>query len=257
MKYLLLLPILLMLTACPLDPKVDGSSEEAMQKSIKSVMKDLNPEKQTEFQDSMKMIMFADINGLGDLMALGQNKELFMGAFMAKVDGKTADEIIALGKTVKAKKAGNDEKSNNETTDSASLSELKKSAQSDATVEMLKKTVSVTLKSKKYVKYNYEDGIDITLSIQNNGDKDIKGIKGLAHFKDMFGDKITSVNLSYDSGVKAGKTAEYNGTLDYNQFDAKDKKLAGIETKNIDFSFTPTTIIFEDGTKISSEDNAD
>ncbi len=254
-KIISMLACLCLLTACPLEKKIDGSTEETMQKSIKEVMESLPLEKQEKFQKSLQVIMFSNINSLADMVAMGQNMEVTKGIFLARVNGKTADEVITIADDIISKKQGNSPSKNKpvELSTTKSLDKIAESAKADAVNDIMGKTISATLVSKKIVKGDYRNQTEIVIGFKNMGDKDINGIKGVIVFKDMFGDDIQKVNISYDDGIKAGKESEYTGYLDINQFDDDDKKLASTERSKIDFSFVPEVIIFSDGTKISSE----
>src|SRR4030095_5164796 len=116
--------------------------------------------------------------------------------------------------------------------------------------------LTVALIEKTYVPHDYragisEDSIAINLAFQNKGNKDIAGVKGKTVFKDIFGDVIKVVNLSYDNGIPAGQSVTWSGRLDYNQFDQSDAKLRNVDMAKVQFSFEPETVIFADGTKMS------
>lgn len=92
----------LMLAGCG-DPKVDASTDENMKDSLAKVKASLPADKRAEFEEAMKAIAFADINGLGDLAAVGQTGALERG-IKERVNGRTGDQIIAEGQRVKAEK---------------------------------------------------------------------------------------------------------------------------------------------------------
>ncbi len=96
----------------------------------------------------------------------------------------------------------------------------------------------------------YEAQVKILLGFKNKSSKDIAGIKGRCRFLDMFGDEIRTVNLSYDDGVLAGKTKEWAGYVDINQFSKEDLKFAGAEQSKMKLVFEPEAIVFKDGTKL-------
>ena len=110
------------------------------------------------------------------------------------------------------------------------------------------------MKSKKLSKGQYgNDTINMIIVFKNETDKDISGVKGTAIFKDMFGDQIIGIGISYDEPIKAGQVKEWDGVVDYNQFKDSHEKLVVTDTNKIDFSFVPETIIFQDGTKVTVE----
>lgn len=113
-------------------------------------------------------------------------------------------------------------------------------------------TAAIVSKS-GHARYEYIDkitDIGFQLAFENHSDKDIAGFKGIISFKDMFGDTIKNLTLSYDDGVKAKSTAKYEGSTDYNEFMAEDTKLLNTDLDKIKFEFKPSVIMFTDGTKI-------
>jgi hypothetical protein len=116
-------------------------------------------------------------------------------------------------------------------------------------------TIAVAFVGKKIIPrdiYNgqYQAQVKILLGFKNKSSKEIAGIKGKCRFLDMFGDEVRSVNLSYDGGVMAGKTKEWAGYIDINQFSNEDLQFAQVEQSKLKFVFEPDAIIFKDGTKL-------
>ncbi|MDR0716798.1 MAG: hypothetical protein LBF50_05195 [Azoarcus sp.] len=95
------------LAACGDGTKLlDGSSEQALQKSAQKVMESLPEDKKRAFGEAMHVIMNA---GVGELPAAALNqgtvealKEVQKRA-RERLDGKTADEAIALAEELKKK----------------------------------------------------------------------------------------------------------------------------------------------------------
>lgn len=113
-------------------------------------------------------------------------------------------------------------------------------------------TAAIVSKS-GYARYQYIDkitNIEFQLAFENKSNKDIAGFKGLITFKDMFGDTIKKLNLSYDDGVVANSTATYDASIDYNEFIDEDTKLLNTDLDKIKFEFMPSVIMFKDGSKI-------
>lgn len=95
---LLLGVIAILLSSCA--KKIDGSSEEAMKSSIEEIKKSLDDEKKQKFEESMKLIMFSGLD-FGKLMQEGGAEEA-ASDMKSKLDGKTADDIIAEGEKIQA-----------------------------------------------------------------------------------------------------------------------------------------------------------
>jgi len=95
----------LLLTACG-DPKLDGSSNEAMKKSVQEIMTKLPDEKKEEFKKTLTGIYM-----LGALASMGsdKSKEEVQAEITAKLDGKTADDVFAMAKEIKEKMNKNKE----------------------------------------------------------------------------------------------------------------------------------------------------
>lgn len=116
-------------------------------------------------------------------------------------------------------------------------------------------TVAVAFVEKKLIlsdiyRGRYSDQIKVVFGFKNKTEKEISGIKGTCKFFDMFGDEIKSINLSYDEGVPAGKTKQWSGYIDVNEFIDEDMKLASTKDEKIKFVFEPEMIIFKDGSKL-------
>ncbi len=77
--------------------KIDATSEEAMKSSIEEIKKSLNDDKKKKFEESMELIMFHEF----DIVKLIQEGEYESFSDMKyKLDGKTADDIIAEGEKI-------------------------------------------------------------------------------------------------------------------------------------------------------------
>ena len=94
MKYTLsitlLMLIALLLTACG-DPTLDGSSDEAMKKSVQIILEELPDEKKERFKE-----ILSGIYELGTLAYEGSNqsKDEVQAIINSKLEGKTANDIF-------------------------------------------------------------------------------------------------------------------------------------------------------------------
>jgi hypothetical protein len=95
--------------------------------------------------------------------------------------------------------------------------------------------------------YQYQDYITFGVTYQNNSQKDIRAFRGVLEFQDLFGDTVLRVNLKIMDPIKAGGKANWNGTMNYNQFMENDVRLKGLEFKDIKAVWIPEKIIFSDG----------
>jgi PBP1b-binding outer membrane lipoprotein LpoB len=77
--------------------KIDGSSEEAMQKSVQEITKSMSADEKKKFEDAMMAIAAKHI--FGNMFKEGADPEK---EALKAVDGKTAAEIIAEGEKIRA-----------------------------------------------------------------------------------------------------------------------------------------------------------
>lgn len=117
----------------------------------------------------------------------------------------------------------------------------------------ISESLTFALTKKGFSEYNYSEYITYTFTFKNKTDKDIAGVKGSVTFYDMFDSKINSLSLSYDKGIKAGKTVNYRAQTDYNQFMDKDTKLKNTNLDKLKVVWEPEQLIFSDGEKIVLE----
>lgn len=90
------------------------------------------------------------------------------------------------------------------------------------------------------------------VAFQNRGARSIAGVKGTAILRDIFGDTLATKSVSYDKGIPINSVKELRELLGATMVDAHDKKLADTPIEKVKFSFEPSIIIFDDGTKLES-----
>lgn len=100
-----------------------------------------------------------------------------------------------------------------------------------------------------YKNKQYSEYFSIEIALHNNTAEALSGVKGTVVLSDMFGEPIKRIGLTNDSQIDPGKTYIYSGTMDYNQFQAADKKLATSDTSKMKFEWAPDTYIFISGKK--------
>jgi hypothetical protein len=114
-------------------------------------------------------------------------------------------------------------------------------------------TVSLTrLEVEGRVGDSFGQFIFMHLALQNRGAKPIAGVKGVAIFRDMFGDTLATWHVSYDKGVPANGTKQLRQLVGSTKVDARDLRLAQTPIEKVTFSFEPSIIIFDDGTKLEA-----
>jgi hypothetical protein len=106
-------------------------------------------------------------------------------------------------------------------------------------------------------KATFHDGdvqsrINLTFEFENKGAKDITGIKGIATFKDTFGDTVATVPFKVQTQMPAGKMTSTRLGKDYNQFNDDDRKLANLDASKVIFELAPEVVLFKDGSKFEA-----
>lgn len=119
------------------------------------------------------------------------------------------------------------------------------------------KDITVTITDKKnydkdYDADRYSAFIELPYSITNNTDKDIKGIQGVLHVNDMFGEGIKNIQFDLtEKNVPAGKTIEVDGFgMEVNEFMDSDMQFYNTAYENLLFEYDFSKVIFTDGSTI-------
>lgn len=117
-------------------------------------------------------------------------------------------------------------------------------------VARLQNAVMATCFKKGYTEVNYQDYITYGFAIQNKSEQDIRAVKGEIMFTDLFDDEIKTLSFTYDQPIRAGATANWNATTDYNQFMDDDVRLKNKELKDLKIVWKPIKVIFQDGSTL-------
>ena len=227
--------IAILLSSCA--KKIDGSSEEAMKSSIEKIKNSLDDEKKEKFEESMKLIMF---NGLdfGKLMQEGGAEET-VSDMKSKLDGKTADDIIAEGAKIQAEiERKKKEQAKGE------IEELyQKMKQAEKDKKMLAKFEvkrSRLYKRKKGTYYVTEEPI-IELTVMNGTDKAVSK----AYFTGTLASPNRSVpwikddfNYEISGGLEPGEEVNWylapNMFSDWGKIDAPKDAVLTVDLKQLD-----------------------
>ncbi len=123
-------------------------------------------------------------------------------------------------------------------------------------VEKLENTIQVSLDGKRTIlkntdEWRFSDIVEFDLSFKNTTDKEVRGFKGVVQIDDLFGDEIYRLKLSFDEGVGANQSKQWQGGMEVNQFMDSHTKLANTDFNNLQFNFDMETIIFSDGSTIN------
>jgi len=110
--------------------------------------------------------------------------------------------------------------------------------------------VSVELSGKSTSSGAYDDYVKFIFSITNNTEKSIKGVQGVASFKDLFGVDILLLNADFTGiTIKPGETVIVDDlSLDANPYIDDHMKLYNTAYDDLNFEYEVTAIVFTDGT---------
>jgi hypothetical protein len=128
-------------------------------------------------------------------------------------------------------------------------------AKEDAIAAELRKVITLTVYEKgfrpsNYRESSYRDLITIKLAYQNTPDKDVRAFTGQLKFTDLFDVEIYSSRITIENPIKAGDKATWTGSIEYNQFNDAEQRLAAAQLSNMKVVWLPQSIIFADGSKI-------
>lgn len=186
-----------------------------------------------------------------------EEKKLFLGyaarrAIASAFGGSQAVSDTTVGDALKTQKAWLDEKAAEEVKQKA-LAEQVKQQQLQSLKEMnatlTASLIELKLNPKDYANKQYSDYFSISVAFKNNTTEALSGVKGTVVLKDIFGDVIKRISLSDDNQIDPGQNYIYSGTMDYNQFQASDKKLASANFSKMQFEWEPDTYVFASGKK--------
>lgn len=126
------------------------------------------------------------------------------------------------------------------------LAEKAKEAERER-IRRLNQALTVSIFDKGFSEYNYQEFVTYKFTFENKTDKDIKAFTGLITLNDLFDKEISSFTLTYDKGIPAKSSKNWNAQTDYNPFIDKDVALKGKDLDNLKIIWTPEKIIFDDG----------
>lgn len=229
-------------------PTIDGSSKEAMKESIKEIQANLDGEKKNRFEKAVQVLVFSGIN-LKDLFAAGQTGGASMEADMLeKLDGKTADEVIAeADKVLEARR----EKEREQALQEIKELEAKKKKAAQAGEKL--KDFEVVRSRFHIEEGQFQDQPIISLSVKNGTSESISR----AYFKGVIASPDRAVpwleetfNYEISGGLEPGETADWelapNPYMEWGQVDAPDDAVFTAEVYRLDGA---------DGEKLYSTDD--
>lgn len=121
-------------------------------------------------------------------------------------------------------------------------------------IQKLRSIVTVNIVKKSFSEVDYSKYNVITISLNNNSDSTLIGIKGSLKIADMFGDAITNLEVKYDKKLDPKESAFDKCYYKYNQFIDRDTKLRFTELEKMEIVWEPEMIIFKNGSKLFIEE---
>lgn len=208
------LTVAIALTACG-DPRLDGSSLDALTESSEKMMTKLSDEKEAQFGEAMQVIALKDLD-VGAIISGRLAGEDAIKRLAKEVDGKTADEVIAHANAIKAERA---ERERLQALEEIAELEARLAVAEDAKIELAKFSVS---RSRFYLRerqYSYRNEPIIEMAVQNGTQHPISR----ARFKGTISSPDRSIpwlveDFSYSiaGGLEPGEAADW--TLAPNAF---------------------------------------
>ncbi|MBU0565105.1 MAG: hypothetical protein KJ890_16580 [Gammaproteobacteria bacterium] len=219
------------------EPKLDGSSEQAMQQSVEKVSSKLEPGKQAEFKEALQVVAFSKMD-LGALMKGEQTPDGAAGTMLSELDGKTAGEVIVKAASIKAERAAREKEQ--ALREIAELEALTAKAE-EAKAQLAKFEVS---RSRFYLRdreYSYRKEPIVELAVRNGTEHPISR----AYFKGTISSPGRSIpwlikdfNYTISGGLEPGEAQEWelapNMFSDWGKVDAPEDALFTVEVVRLD-----------------------
>jgi len=109
----------------------------------------------------------------------------------------------------------------------------------------------VKLTGKHIFKANYSDHLGFDFIFTNHTEKNIKAVKGIAVFCDLFDKEIMSINFTIEKNIPAGKSIENSDySMKLNEFKDEHNRLSTISMDNLKMRFETQAIIFTNGSTV-------
>jgi len=112
--------------------------------------------------------------------------------------------------------------------------------------------VDVKLHKASFRDFDVESYVRFAIEFNNMGSKTITGMKGIANFKDKFGDTISELPIKVEQKLPAGEKVIIILSKRFNQFEPVDRTLANLDTATTSFTVSPEVVLFSDGSKFEA-----
>ncbi len=240
MKKLITLAVLMILVAGCWDKKIDSSTDETLNSSIEAVKNSLSKEKKKEFQVAIQALVFSEIGNIYDTSA---TQDEMKQKIKDKLDGKTADEVIAQGNRIIA------ERKNKERTQALNkieeiktkITELEKKRSAAENAKDKLKKFNVVRSRFYFKKSTFGDYAVIEITVKNKTQHAVS----MAYFQDVLaspGRSIPWVQDSFSHKIPGGLEPGEQATWEIYPYMSGEWRKAPKDRKDMVLTVTATRI---------------
>lgn len=190
-----------------------------------------------------------------NLVAAFVMRRSMKGTMLGKMAGDTGTGPVTISQALENQRTFIANKAKEEA--EAVALKAKAEAELEAAQKTMREAVTVALLSKKldiergYSGIELDRLISMTVAYQNNGAKDVAGVKGRLVIHDLFGDKLSTFAISNDTTIKPGATVSWTGGRSLRRFgENKDEKFLELTEDKYKVTWEPEVVVFSDGTKL-------
>jgi ABC-type sugar transport system ATPase subunit len=207
-----------------------------------------------------KKMTQSNIQKIGNSKELTENEKELLAAYLIRTNLKNGfsgiDSTMTIGEVIQKQKEWliQDSIKTVEEQKAAELAFQKRQEQ----IQMLKNMVSVNIVKKSFLEGDLGDingHIAFILSIHNNSDSTIIGVKGSLKISDIFGDEICTLEVKYDKELMPTERTFTPYFYDYNPLMDTDTKVRYTELGKMNIVWEPEMIIFDNGSKLVIDTN--
>jgi len=108
--------------------------------------------------------------------------------------------------------------------------------------------ITATLVKKGWHEGQYgRSEVTFIVAFANGTGKDVRAFDGVLKFTDLLGNQVFGAKLAVNDPVSAGKSLQWEGKLDYNQFISSHESLRNSEPQNLKVEFSLRKVLFDGG----------
>lgn len=183
-----------------------------------------------------------------------------MGAMFGGKEGPGIPDGMTIGKAIDEQRNYLAEAKLEEARQEALKAKLK--TEGEAALKAMREAVTVTLVSKRLVVNRgysgmvLDENIEVIFGYKNNTTKDVSGVKGSILVQDLFGDEISTFQVSNDATIKPGESSTWTGSrsVKFTFGHNNDRKLVELSDDKYKIVWAPQVIVFKDASKMVAQD---